>query len=255
MNEKKERIFTGKNRMFHILVCDDEVPTCSFIEQAILKYGKKKKLEIETECCYTAKGLLQYIKENRDLDILFLDIELPDKNGAEVGRIIRDELKIESVQIVFISSQEKYAMRLFQVRPFDFLIKPLSNEKIIQIFEKYRKLYENDHKFFEYTLGRHDEKTLLSEIMYFKCDYRKILMVTNEKKVSYYGSMKSLHKSLQVPEFWSVHNSYIVNIRYVKQFKESEIIMTDNTVIPISQAYKSIVKKKTMELSLNEDVI
>ncbi len=237
------------DKMFHILICDDEIPTCTYIEQIFYDYAEKEQIEILTETFFTGEELLQYMKQNSDIDLIFLDIELPGDNGAQIGKILRDCLMNESVQIVFISSYEKYAMELFQVRPFDFLIKPLDPEVIIHIFEKYRRLYDSDQKFFEYKVGKHTEKILLSEVIYFVCEQRKIGIVTTKKKVYFYGNMKELHQNFKVREFWPVHNSYIINVKYVKRFKENEIIMCNDSVIPVSYAYKKEVKRKIMQLN------
>lgn len=236
--------------MFRVLICDDENFTCSYIEQVLLDYAEKEDINIISEVCCTGEGLLQYMKQNSNVDMLFLDIELPGMNGTEVGNVLRNELKNENVQIVFISSYDSYAMQLFQVRPFDFLIKPLKEDAIIDIFKKYRRIFGNDRKFFTYKTGRHEEKILLSEIMYFKCEYRKICIVTNNKKILYYGNIKEVHESIPSPDFWSVHNSYIINSKHVKQFLENKIVMSDDTVIPVSHAYKNEVNRKTMHLHL-----
>lgn len=249
MNEKMRKNSYGDDKMFHVLICDDELPTCTYIGQIIFDYAEKEKLEISIEAFYTGEALLRHMKDNSDIDLIFLDIELPGNNGALIGRMIRDNLINESVQIVYISSHEEYAMQLFQVRPFDFLIKPLSRDMIISVFEKYRRIYENDQKFFEYKVGKHTEKILLSDIMYFACEKRKICIVTNRKNVYFYGSMKELHNTFDAENFWSVHNSFIINIRYVKRFKENEIIMCDDSMIPISYAYKKEVKGKIMQLN------
>ncbi len=242
--------FYGDDKMFHILICDDEIPTCTFIEQIFCDYAEKEKIEIVIETFLTGEELLKYMKQNNDsdIDLIFLDIALPGENGALIGTMLRENLMNESVQIVFISSYEKYAMQLFQVRPFDFLIKPLDRKTIVHIFEKYRRIYESNRIFFEYKVGKHTEKVLLSEIMYFACEKRKICIVTNKKNVDFYGNMKELHKTLDYEDFWSVHNSFIINIRYVKRFKENEIIMCDDSVIPVSYAYKKEVKRKIMQL-------
>ena len=241
--------FYGDDKMFHVLICDDERPTCAYIGQILLDYSEKEKIEISIEEFHTGEDLLRYMEENSDIDLVFLDIELPGNNGALIGRMIRDNLMNESAQIVYISSYEEYAMELFKARPFDFLIKPLSRDMIINIFENYRKIYENNQRFFEYKVGKHTEKILLSEIMYFVCEKRKIYIVTNGKKLCFYGNMKELHNTLEAEGFWSVHNSFIINIRYVKRFKENEIIMCDDSVIPVSYAYKKEVKAKIMQLN------
>lgn len=240
--------FYEGDKMFSILICDDELPTCTYIERIFGDYAEKEKIEILTETFLTGEELLNHMKQNSNIDLIFLDIELPDVNGALIGKMLRENLMNESVQIVFISSYEKYAMQLFQVRPFDFLIKPLGRDMIINIFEKYRRLYDSNQKFFEYKVGKHTEKVLLSEVMYFVCEKRRICIVTSKKKVYFYGNMKELHKTLDVENFWSVHNSFIINIRYVKRFKENEIIMCDDSVIPVSYAYKKGVKRKIMQL-------
>lgn len=234
--------------MYHILICDDDLPACTYIEQIFLDYAEREKIKISTESFLTGEELLQHMEKNSDVDLIFLDIELQDDNGVLVGKKLREDLMNESVQIVFISSYEEYAMQLFQVRPFDFLIKPLSRDMIVHIFEKYRRIYDCDQKFFEYKLGKHTEKISLAEIMYFVCEQRKICIVTNSKKEYFYGNMRDLRKTFDVKGFWSVHNSYIINVKYVKLFRENEIIMCDDSVIPVSYAYKKEVKRKIMQL-------
>lgn len=62
--------------------------------------------------------------------MIFLDIMMPVKSGVEVGKIIRNDLKDNITQIVFISSENKYAMDLFEIRPMNFLIKPFDENDI-----------------------------------------------------------------------------------------------------------------------------
>lgn len=235
--------------MFHIAICDDEPATCLHIEQVFFEYAQNSNTGIITEIFYTGEALLEYMEQKNDIDLLFLDIELPGKSGAEIGKLMRESLKNESVQIVFISSKEKYAMQLFQVRPFDFLIKPLSETMLINTFEKYRKLCTKRNRFFEYKIGKQNEKILSSEIMYFMCEKRKICIVTPIDKIYFYGNMKDLHKNLNLEGFWSVNNSFIINTAYVKLFREKEIVMCDNYCIPVSNSYRKEIKKKLMEMS------
>ena len=235
--------------MFNILVCDDEEVTCSYIEKIFISYSQVKKMAITVEIFPDGEKLVQYMELNNDIDLIFLDIELPGISGAEVGRLLRERLENEAVQIVFISSKEKYAMQLFQVRPFDFLIKPMMEETLIGVFEKYRRLYGRKTKFFEYRAGRDINKILLSEILYFACEKKRICIVCKNSSVYFYGSMKEMHKSFQAEGFWPVHNSFIINERYIKEFKENGIVMCDGAVIPISNAYKRDIRKKIMENS------
>ncbi len=234
--------------MYRILICDDEKPTCDFIESTLIRLKETQQLDLCIDQCYTADALLKNIGEKDYIDLLFLDIELPDMNGAEAGRILREEYHNEEVQIIYISSKSQYAMQLFQTRPFDFLIKPIEQNAVIHLFEKYMTLYGVHQKFFHYKVGKREEKVLYSEIMYFMCEQRKIYIITRREKISFYGKMKELHKAMQAAGFWSVHYSYIINVKYVKKFKNNEIVMYDDYAVPISSAYKEKVKEKILHL-------
>lgn len=238
--------------MFHVLICDDEIPTCNYIEQVLLNYAKEKKIDIVMDLFFSGETLLQYMEQNKNIDLIFLDIQLPGSNGAQIGKKLRNELENETVQIVYISSKDSYAMQLFQVRPFDFLIKPLDDNLIIHTFEKYQRVYREKLQFFEYKIGKQKQKILLSEIMYFRCEQKKVCIVTRTDKIYFYASMKELHQMIGSENFWSVHNSFIINENFVRQFREKEIIMFDNYCIPVSKAYKKEFKKKLAQLSKEE---
>lgn len=78
--------------MYQILLCDDEKQTCAELEEMILAYARKKKTKIETGVFYTGETLLSYLAEHPEVSTLFLDIELPQKDGVEIGKILREKL-------------------------------------------------------------------------------------------------------------------------------------------------------------------
>ncbi|MCM1126345.1 MAG: LytTR family DNA-binding domain-containing protein [Lachnospiraceae bacterium] len=234
--------------MIHVLLCDDEPVICREIEQTLMEYGLKHQEQIEVTAFSGGEELIKHLSGDSTDDLLFLDIVLSDGDGAQIGLKIRDELHNEKLQIIYISAYEQYAMQLFQTRPFDFLLKPISRDKITAVFEKYMKIYGNHTQYFEYAVGGSREKVPLSEIYYFMCEGRKIVIVTGGGKISFYGKMKDMHDFLDARDFWSVHMSFIINVKYVKRFKENEIIMCDGRVIPISYTYKKAVKGKIRQL-------
>ena len=112
-----------------VIICDDEKSTCSELEENILKYAREKSVPLVTEVFYSGDTLLDYLKREK-INILFLDIELPGKDGVMVGKYIREVLEEENIFLIYISSKENYALQLFQNRPFDFLVKPIEAAKI-----------------------------------------------------------------------------------------------------------------------------
>ena len=91
---------------------------------------RKTGIEMETEFFYSGESLYNAIaKQGYIFDLILLDIELMMMNGVQVGQKIREELNNDIVQIVYISGKESYAMELFDIRPLNFLIKPVDRKK------------------------------------------------------------------------------------------------------------------------------
>lgn len=78
------------------IICDDEKSTCSEIEELLLKYAREKNVSLVTEVFYAGDALLDYLKREK-INILFLDIELPGKDGVMVGKYIREVLEDENI--------------------------------------------------------------------------------------------------------------------------------------------------------------
>lgn len=125
--------------MYRIAICDDEKSTCGELENYIKHYCGSHFKQAEIGVFYSGEALCEYLKRNEYFELLFLDIELPSINGVDVGQFIRKTLGNEYMDIVYISSKENYAMQLFQYRPLDFLIKPITPETIERILNAFVK--------------------------------------------------------------------------------------------------------------------
>ncbi len=233
---------------YTILICDDDPSECEFLEGAFAEYADLYHICIKTEVFYTGERLYEYIKCHNGIDLLFLDINLPGINGAGVGNLLREALGNNSVQIVYISASTTYVLGLFRARPFDFLVKPVKKEMLIDVFERYMEIYSGKKGYFEYKTGKSSNKIFLSDIMYFVSEGRKINIVTKYGVVSFYGRIKDIHGKYEKDGFWTIHNSYIINIAYAKEFKKDKILMCDDTEIPISKTYKRDVNHKMFGL-------
>ena len=106
----------------------------------ILNYAKLQALQIDTEVFYSGETLFKTIENKDKYGLIFLDIQLLQLDGVQVGKQIRERLGNEKISIVYISSKETYAMSLFQVRPLDFLIKPITQKTVNETIDKYIRL-------------------------------------------------------------------------------------------------------------------
>ena len=236
--------------MYRIGICDDEIAFCTEIEEYVREYAEKEKITVEIEIFTSGEELFEMMKHENTIDLLFLDIELGGIDGVEVGHRLREKIENEAMQIVYVSSKESYAMQLFHIRPFDFLTKPITMEKITKVLSEYKRLFIDRNMFFSFQVGKSTYRISENEILYFQCEGKKIHVITTKDKREYYGKMADVEKQISMNKFCVVHKSYIVNINYVSEFCPDEVIMCNKVRIPISQSMRKKVREKILEWNI-----
>ena len=139
--------------MYRVGICDDDKILCSLLEKQIQALSADIAVGFETEVWYSGESLERDLKKGLGLDILFLDIELLQKNGIETGAFIRDEMGDTDTHIVYISSKQGYAMELFKIQPLEFLIKPISAARLKEVLIRSMKRKKYAESCFEYRKG------------------------------------------------------------------------------------------------------
>ena len=234
-----------------IAICDDDINIQftieSFVQSILEEYGIEKEIE-----CFDSGDKLCNIYEKGKFDLIFLDIEYKGKNGVEVGKYIRETMGDESVQIAYISGNTGYAMELFEYRPINFLVKPVSENEIRKIIDKYLLINNQKSEFFQYKIGSDIFHIPLSEIIYLSSNARKITLHGINKDDTFYDSLEHIYIPLKDKNFLYVHKSFIVNYQCIKKMSYEQVIMCDGTTIPISQSRRPAIRKQFMNIKKGE---
>lgn len=233
------------------IICDDEKSTCSELEEIILKYAKEKRVPLVTEVFYSGDILLDYLKREK-INILFLDIELPGKDGVMVGKYIREVLEEENIFLVYISSKENYALQLFQNRPFDFLVKPIEQAKIYHVLDNICRISGKNSAEFKFQVQNSTYCILYKDILYFQSDGRKINIVMKKEVRTFYGKLNEIEEKLPENLFLRIHKSYLVNKSYVKGFTYEWVKMLNGDILNISKINRADVRRKILESAADE---
>lgn len=233
------------------IICDDEKSTCSELEEIILKYAKEKRVPLVTEVFYSGDILLDYLKREK-INILFLDIELPGKDGVMVGKYIREVLEEENIFLVYISSKENYALQLFQNRPFDFLVKPIEQAKIYHVLDNICRISGKNSAEFKFQVQNSTYCILYKDILYFQSDGRKINIVMKKEVRTFYGKLNEIEEKLPENLFLRIHKLYLVNKSYVKGFTYEWVKMLNGDVLNISKINRADVRRKILESAADE---
>ena len=217
--------------MYRIGICDDGENVCVYLRDVILEFAQN----IETVCCVetwnSGEALQKYLQSGNELDLLFLDIELLEMTGIEVGEYIRNRLDNHNMQIVYISGKTSYAQSLFKTQPLDFLVKPFQKDSVKEVLQLAMKILSINNSKFEFQIGKTYYSILYGEILYFCSNGRRIKIIRRDggnsdeyegEELQFYGKTKNLIDMLP-KSFIMIHQSYIVNTEYILRYKYEEI--------------------------------
>lgn len=234
--------------MINIGICDDDKFFSFELKEYLLKYACNTDIHMDIALFFDSKELFTGIKERGIFDLLFLDIQLKTETGIDVGRKLRSDINNETMQIVFISAKESYAMQLFDLRPMNFLVKPINYNKIEFIMNEYKRLYKFENPFFRYHIRKQEYQINERYIQYFQSFGKKILMVTLDDVIEFYGKLSEITSRIKSYSFCKVHKSYIINMNYVVKYCKNSIEMVNGDIIPISRSMRQNVNKKLLEM-------
>lgn len=229
--------------MYKIGICDDDKILCSALEEKIYEISKEIAIKVDVNVWYSGESIQNDLKKGIELDLIFLDIELVQKNGIAVGNFIRNEMEDMQTHIVYISSKESYAMQLFKVQPLDFLIKPVPAEQIKEVLMRSIKQKRNADVYFEYQKGNSVLRVLVKDIAYFMSMDKKIIIVKKDGEEEFYGKLKNIAENLPA-DFIMIHQSYIINQNYVSEYSYETVKMVNGENLNISKPYRKETRSK-----------
>lgn len=232
--------------MLNIAICDDDEQFANRLEDLLYDYLNNNNYKADIQAFTNPDELIKYLNDE-SVDLLFLDIEFDNVTGIDIGNSLRKNLHNDLIQIVFVSATESYAMQLFNIRPFDFLVKPVDYKKVNYLMEEYNRIYRVQQNFFEYHMGKQVYKIDEQAVLYFQSEGRKIKMVTSIGDKQFYGKLSEVAEKLKANSFFQVHKSYIINSRYVLEYGKEHVVMTNKEIIPVSRPMREKLNKLIIE--------
>ena len=217
-----------------IAICDDDEMLCHLLEEMILQLGKNEDVQVQISVFFDGKSLWEYMKQGNRFDLMFLDIEMEQMDGIAVGQALRDSLGDEECRVVYISGMESYAMELFAVRPMDFVVKPVTQDKIKKIWDLYGKLYQRDQRMFHYPVNGSVNYIAFHRIRYFQLYNRKVeIHTTNGETLIFYGKISDVREQTDAGRFIQISRSELVNYNAIEEYRGDSVVLQGGEILPI----------------------
>lgn len=232
---------------YKCLLVDDEPPALKILESYI---GQMDNLQVAGKCknAFEAMSFL----EQKQVDVLFLDIKMPRLSGTEFLRTLRNP-----PMVIFTTAFREFAIEGFALDAVDYLEKPFSFERFIKAVNKLNRwndalpspapkyapsstkytLPSSDDAFLYFRSDRKMVKVILDDILYIESlkDYVKIVR-SNEKPLIIKKSISSLQEMLPETQFIRIHRSFIISIKRVTAFTQTDV-QVNGLEIPVGKHY------------------
>jgi DNA-binding LytR/AlgR family response regulator len=222
---------------------------CDELERDLEKYEIIHRLEFEILKVFSGEQALDALAQG-DWDVLFMDIEMPTINGVEAGKRVREQLQNYSLKIIYVSSRQEYAMDLFKVDTFDFLIKPVAYEELEAVLDKLQKTLDRNGEMFVYRKKGQAVRCRLEDILYFESWLKKTIIVTRQKEDEFYAPLKDIYEELKDKKFFYCHKSILVNYDRVAEFHYDRLVLDNGKELEISQSKRKEVRRLSGEMGM-----
>ncbi len=229
--------------MIRIAICDDEAPTRAYLTSLI----RAQDCPCEVVEYASASDCLA---DHRGIDLLFLDVELnaAGLDGMALARQIREGSSAAQPVIIFVTGYERYVFDAFDVGAFQYLLKPVDEEKFAQVFARAveqikagRVQPQLSHALTLQSAGT-SRTVPLDNIYYIESSNHKVVLCLKDGAFSCYAKIRDLEAELG-DQFFRVHKGYLVNLAYVEGYSKTELTLTNGEKLLISKyKYQDFVK-------------
>ncbi len=221
-----------------IIVDDDE------IDRLMVLSFVKRFQHLELLGIYSsAEAALEFLSSN-SVDLLFLDIDMPGLSGIELRK------KVKDIPVcIFITAHPEHAVESFELDTLDFIVKPLKFERFEKTIHRIDEFMDLKTKasLFESSIGgdsiyikegHNQTKIKLHDILYLEALKDYTLLVTPEKRHCVLSILGNILKEPHFKSFVRIHRSFAVQKHFINKIGINEIVLHNQTIIPIGRSYK-----------------
>lgn len=231
------------NKSVSCIIVDDETIAREIIASHLSKIDN---IEVVAQC-KNAIEAFNFISNNK-VDLVFLDINMPEISGIAFAKSINKDIKI-----IFTTAYRDYAVEGFDLQAVDYLLKPIAFERLLKSVNRYFEVNMSSNNHTQTTTENNDFIFVRSDRMMLKVDFESIIYIESlsdyikihvqDKTIVTRETITAIEAKLPKAQFLRIHRSYIVAISQIRSFT-NEHVTINRLALSISRSYKKEVQKR-----------
>lgn len=214
---------------YKIAICDDSVADRKYIADLVKQWTEKSGHSMQMFDFSSAENFLFHYADQKDYDILLLDIEMGQMDGVTMARQIRRDN--ENVQIVFITGYSEYIAEGYEVAALHYLLKPVNEEKLFAVLDRAVERLHRGERCLTVTLSSEMVRIPLHEIRYLDVQ-QNYVTIHGKEDYTVKRSLGDFEKLLN-EEFFRLGRGGIVNLTYISRVTKTDVYLKDGTVLAL----------------------
>lgn len=222
---------------YKIGICDDLELDRNYVEKMVEAWAKENGHLVQIDTFSSAESFLFHYEEEKEYDMLLLDIEMGEMDGVTMAKTLR---KVnDSIQLVFITGYSDYIAEGYEVAALHYLMKPVKEEKLWEVLDRAAGRLRKNEKIFHLEVGGEMLRMPIYQIRFIDVNGNYITLHGNEE-VTVRMTLRELEKELD-ERFYRVGRSVIVNLTYISRVTKTEIKLSDGSNILLPRgAYEKV---------------
>lgn len=218
--------------MYEIAICDDDVEFSVGFRSMLSAILDERNAAYRVALFSDPSELMRSIESGVRYNLLFQDVLFDTERGIRLAKDLR--LQKQDMDIVFVTNAAQYAIEGYAVYPLNYLLKPVSREKLSEIVDHF--LEKQAQQYVSLQTARGQVQIQLSDVLYFEVFNHEIIVhLTDKSCVSYKGTLRELELSLPAHLFARCHRCYLVNLEHVRRVSHDQMLFSTGETVPISK--------------------
>ena len=223
-----------------IAVCDDNETDLQYITGMVNAWAMQGRIPVSVRTFPSAEAFLFHYSEDKDYDILLLDVEMGKLNGIDLAKQIR--VQNSRIQIVFITGYPDFIAEGYEVSALHYLMKPVKPEKLAEVLNRAADLSQERRPYLLVSSERETIRVFFDDIYYAESQGHYMLIHTQQTQYRVRMTVSGLLEKLD-EGFYRCGRSFVVSLRHICRITRSEVFLENQVSLPLGRGQYDEINK------------